>query len=136
MVGSAIALIVATADGYRFKASCQVNRQVPQKGDGGMKTSCMKDRCMTVAGRITGQRPAVVRDEFEDVLVAELEELRKSEKALQEMYPRLKSKPQLRVAFLRQLADMQRRTERLDAVLNPTGALQLAPAPAQSAVGW
>lgn len=95
-----------------------------------MKTSCMKDRCMTLG------KPAVVRDEFEDVLVAELEELRKSEKALQEMYPRLKSKPQLRVAFLRQLADMQRRTERLDAVLNPIGALHLAPAPAQSAVGW
>jgi ferritin-like metal-binding protein YciE len=65
-------------------------------------------------------------DEFEIVLVAELEELRKSEKALQKMYPRLKSKPQLRVHFLRQLVDMQHRAQRLDAVLNPIGALRFA----------
>ena len=95
-----------------------------------MKTSCMKD------GFRKHGRPTLQRDVFEDVLVAELEELRKSEKALQEMYPRLKSKPQLRVTFLRQLAEMQRRTERLDAVLNPIGALQLAPAPVESSLAW
>lgn len=67
------------------------------------------------------------QDEFEKVLMAELEELRKSEKALERMYPRLKRKPQLRVQFLRQLADMQQRAHRLDAVLNPTGAFQFAP---------
>jgi len=100
-----------------------------------MKTSCMKDGGLR-NGAIKIGRPTVVRDEFEDVLVAELEALRKSEKALEEMYPRLKSKPQLRVAFLRQLADVQRRTERLDAVLNPVGAMQLASAPTQSSVAW
>jgi ferritin-like metal-binding protein YciE len=68
-------------------------------------------------------------DEFEIVLMAELEELRKSEKALQKMYPRLKSKPQLRVHFLRQLVDMQQRAQRLDAVLNPIGALRFASSP-------
>jgi ferritin-like metal-binding protein YciE len=67
------------------------------------------------------------QDEFESALMAELEELRKSEKALQKMYPRLKSKPQLRTRFLLQLADMQQRAYRLDAVLNPIGALQFAP---------
>ena len=36
------------------------------------------------------------QDEFENVLLAELQELRRTEKALQKMYPRLKSKPQLR----------------------------------------
>jgi ferritin-like metal-binding protein YciE len=67
------------------------------------------------------------QDEFENALVAELEELRRSEKALQKMYPRLKTKPQLRTVFLKQLADMQERAYRLDAVLNPVGALQFAP---------
>ena len=42
-------------------------------------------------------RATPLQDEFENVLIAELEELRKSEKALQKIYPRLKSKPQLRV---------------------------------------
>jgi ferritin-like metal-binding protein YciE len=68
------------------------------------------------------------QDEFESVLVAELEELRKSEKALQKMYPRLKARPQLRTRFLQQLAEMQQRAYRLDAVLNPLGALQFAAA--------
>jgi len=67
------------------------------------------------------------RDEFESVLLAELQELRRTEKALQKMYPRLKSRPQLRTRFMQQLADMQQRTYRLDAVLNPVGAMQFAP---------
>jgi ferritin-like metal-binding protein YciE len=71
-------------------------------------------------------RATAVQEEFENVLIAELEDLRKSEKALQKMYPRLKSKPQLRVHFLQQLADMQQRAHRLDAVLNPIGALKFA----------
>lgn len=73
------------------------------------------------------------QDEFENVLIAELEELRKTEQALQKMYPRLKTKPQLRTAFLRQLADMQYRAHRLDAVLNPMRALQFT-RPAHAAV--
>jgi ferritin-like metal-binding protein YciE len=82
-------------------------------------------------------RATASQDEFENVLIAELEELRKSEKALQKMYPRLKSRPQLRMQFLEQLADMQQRAQRLDAVLNPIGALQFAmsgPLAAQSSV--
>jgi len=66
------------------------------------------------------------QDEFENVLLAELQELRRTEKALERLYPRLKSKPQLRTRFLQQLSDMQLRACRLDAVLNPTGA-QFAP---------
>ncbi len=73
------------------------------------------------------------QDEFENALMAELEELRKSEKALQKMFPRLKSRPQLRTRFLQQLADVQQRTYRLDAVLNPVGALQFAPSVAMAA---
>jgi hypothetical protein len=66
-------------------------------------------------------------DEFETAVVAELRHLRRSEKLLQSMYPRLKTMPQLRVRFVEQLAEMQQRAQRLDAVLNPTGAMQFAP---------
>lgn len=72
-------------------------------------------------------RSIPVQDEFESAVLSELEELRRSEKALQKLYPRLKSRPQLRPQFLQQLADMQQRAYRLDAVLNPIGALQFAP---------
>jgi ferritin-like metal-binding protein YciE len=65
-----------------------------------------------------------VNDDFERAVVAELQQLRKSEKMLQSMYPRLKSMPQLRTRFLDRLAEMQQRAQRLDAVLNPVGALQ------------
>ncbi len=64
------------------------------------------------------------QDEFENVLLAELQEIRRTEKVLQKMYPRLKTKPQLRTHFLERLAEMQQRAYRLDAVLNPVGALQ------------
>jgi ferritin-like metal-binding protein YciE len=75
------------------------------------------------------------QDEFENVLVGELEQLRRSEQALQKMYPRLKSKPQLRVQFLQELADMQQRAHRLDGVLNPVGALKFpSPISTQSLV--
>jgi ferritin-like metal-binding protein YciE len=60
------------------------------------------------------------QEEFENILLAELQELRRTEKSLEKMYPRLKNKPQLRQHFLEQLADMQQRAYRLDAVLNPT----------------
>jgi ferritin-like metal-binding protein YciE len=65
-------------------------------------------------------------DEFEIALVAELQQLRTSEKLLQRMYPRLKTTPQLRGQFLQQLAEMQLRAQRLDAVLNPIGAMRFA----------
>lgn len=66
-------------------------------------------------------------DEFENVVIAELDQLRKTERALQKMYPCLKARPQLREVFLRQLADMQYRAHRLDAVLNPVEAIETAP---------
>ena len=75
-------------------------------------------------------KPAQIKrasDEFETAVVAELRLLRRSEKLLQNMYPRLKSTPQLRPHFVEQLAEMQQRAQRLDAVLNPVGALQFAP---------
>jgi hypothetical protein len=72
-------------------------------------------------------------DEFEIAVVAELRHLHTSEKLLQRMYPRLKAKPYLRDRFMQQLAEMQMRADRLDAVLNPIGAMQF-PLPAGPAV--
>jgi len=77
------------------------------------------------------------QDEFENALIAELEQLRNTEAVLRRLYPRLKAKPQLRTVFLRQLADMQYRAQRLEAVLNPIGALEFTcavPAAAQPSV--
>ena len=65
-----------------------------------------------------------VNDEFETAVLAELQHLRRCEKRLQSMYPRLKSMPQLRDQFVKQLGEMQLRAQRLDAVLNPVGAMQ------------
>ena len=82
-------------------------------------------RCKPAQSKTVQFRPAP--DDFETAVIAELRHLRSSEKLLQKMYPRLKSAPQLRNRFLDQLAEMQRRAQRLDAVLNPVGALQFAP---------
>jgi hypothetical protein len=63
-------------------------------------------------------------DDFDAIVVAELESLRIGERRLQQLYPRLQSQPQLRDRFLRELAKVQLRTDRLDAVLNPVSALE------------
>jgi len=80
---------------------------------------------------------STLQDEFESVLLTELEQLHRSEMALQKMYPRLRRKPQLRPRFLEMLSEMQQRAHRLDGVLNPLGALPFAgtaPHPVQSSV--
>ena len=58
-------------------------------------------------------------DDFDAVLIAELETLRDGERRLQRLFSRLPSQPQLRDRFLMELAAIQQRAERLDAVLNP-----------------
>ncbi len=62
------------------------------------------------------------QDDFDAVLVAELEALRSGEQRLRRLYPQLQGCPQLRESFLRDLAAIQQRADRLDAVLNPLGA--------------
>ena len=62
---------------------------------------------------------AAREDDFDAILVAELETLRDGERRLQRLFSRLRSQPQLRDRFLLELAAIQQRTERLDAVLNP-----------------
>jgi hypothetical protein len=75
----------------------------------------------------------VAHDEFEMAVVAELRHLRTSEKLLQRMYPRLKTMPQLRDRFMPKLGEMQLRARRLDAILNPIGAMRF-PLPAAPAL--
>jgi hypothetical protein len=86
--------------------------------------------------KATQSKPAqkkAAHDAFEIAVVAELRHLRTSEKLLQRMYPRLKTMPHLRDQFMQQLGEMQLRAQRLDAVLNPVGAMQF-PVPAVAAV--
>ena len=67
-------------------------------------------------------------DDFDAILVAELKTLRDGERRLQRLFSRLRKQPQLRDRFLMELAAIQQRAERLDAVLNPLHVFN-APAP-------
>jgi len=64
-------------------------------------------------------QPAIRQDDFDAILVSELETLRQGEERLKSIYPSLGKKPQLREMFLNELAQLQRRSERLQAVLSP-----------------
>jgi len=68
------------------------------------------------------------KNNFDAVVVAELQILRSGERRLEQLYSDLESKPQLRNDFLRELAELQMRADRLDAVLSPVGAMNSAPA--------
>jgi hypothetical protein len=92
----------------------------------------MKVRFMKAA-ESTPSAVIAEQDEFEIVLVAELELLRKRECVLQRVYPRLGGKPHLRGWFLRELAEVQQRAHRLEGVINPIGALQFAQSVASTA---
>jgi len=59
---------------------------------------------------------------FDAVVVAEIQILRSGERRLERLYSDLQTKPQLRDHFLRELAELQLRADRLDAVLSPVGA--------------
>jgi hypothetical protein len=65
---------------------------------------------------------------FDAVVVAEIQILRSGERRLEQLYSDLESKPQLRNDFLRELAELQMRADRLDAVLSPVGAMNSSPA--------
>jgi len=67
------------------------------------------------------------KNNFDAVVVAEIRILRSGERRLEQLYSDLESKPQLRNDFLRELAELQMRADRLDAVLSPVGAMNSAP---------
>jgi hypothetical protein len=62
------------------------------------------------------------RNNFDAVVVAEIQVLRSGERRLERLYSDLQTKPQLRDRFLRELTALQLRADRLDAVLSPVGA--------------
>lgn len=59
------------------------------------------------------------KNNFDAIVVAELQLLRTDEQRLERLYSHLQAKPQLRTHFMRELADLQLRADRLDAVLSP-----------------
>jgi hypothetical protein len=65
---------------------------------------------------------------FDAIVVAEIQMLRNGERRLERLYSDLQTKPQLRSDFLRELAELQLRADRLDAVLSPAGAISASPA--------
>jgi hypothetical protein len=73
-------------------------------------------------------RTAIRRDDFDTILVSELETLLEGERRLKDLYSQLRKRPHLRELFLGELAAVQCRAERLHAVLNPYDALHPAAA--------
>jgi hypothetical protein len=65
---------------------------------------------------------------FDAIVVAEIKNLRSGERRLERLYSDLQTKPQLRGHFLRELAELQSRADRLDAALSPAEALNASPA--------
>lgn len=65
---------------------------------------------------------------FEAVVIGELQLLRSGEQRLERLYSDLEKKPQLRSRFLRELALLQLRAERLDAALGPMASVKQQPA--------
>jgi ferritin-like metal-binding protein YciE len=90
-----------------------------------MKASPCTPSLSRARAKDASSKPA--NDEFATAVFSELRHLHHCEKVLQRMYPRLKNTPELRDRFLDQLAEMQQRAQRLDAVLNPVDALRYAP---------
>jgi hypothetical protein len=72
---------------------------------------------------------AIRRDDFEAIVVSELETLLEGEHRLKRLYSQLRKRPHLRELFLEELAAVQCRAERLYSVLNPCELLGPAPAP-------
>ena len=68
------------------------------------------------------------KNNFDAIVVAEIQILRSGERRLERLYSDLQTKPQLRGDFLRELAELQLRADRLDAVLSPVGVMNSSPA--------
>ena len=66
------------------------------------------------------------QDDFDAILVSEVETLREDEKHLNIIYQRMREEPQLREFFLQELAEVQQRATRLFAVLCPDEILESA----------
>ena len=65
-------------------------------------------------------------EDFDTVLLQELKILKKGERRLQQLFPKLRSQPQLRDRFLLELTAVRQRADRLSAVLDPLCMQELA----------
>lgn len=72
---------------------------------------------------------ATRQEDFDTVVLFELETLRKSEKRLERLFRKLQRKPHLRESFLAELSEVRQRTDRLHAVLNPLEVFEKLTAP-------
>ena len=61
--------------------------------------------------------PRALEHSYHSMIFAELNRLKEGEKRLERLYPRLQTNPQLRDRFLRELAAVQERADRLDQFL-------------------
>jgi hypothetical protein len=75
---------------------------------------------------------SALEDDFDAIVLAELERLREGEQHLKYLYPRLQIQPQLRDSFLVELAEVRQRADRLDAVLDPLGIFDQQPTSSDS----
>ena len=72
------------------------------------------------------EKQGIGQDDFDALLVSEVETLREGEKHLNIIYQRMREEPQLREFFLQELAEVQQRATRLLAVLCPDEILESA----------
>jgi hypothetical protein len=70
-------------------------------------------------------------DSFETLLLTELEIVRSGKERLERLFPKLRHHPQLKECFLQELAEVQQRANRLDAILNGTATFENIPAACQ-----
>jgi hypothetical protein len=88
--------------------------QMPHKSSHGAA-----GRRIAIRAGVMQRRQTTKSGDFEAILVEELTILKKGERRLQQLFPRLRSQPQLREYFLLELTAVRQRADRLHAVLDP-----------------
>jgi hypothetical protein len=73
-------------------------------------------------------KPTVQDDSFESLLLTELEIVRSGEERLERLFPKLRLHPQLQEPFLQELAEVQWRADRLEAILSGVATFPNLPA--------
>jgi hypothetical protein len=68
---------------------------------------------------MTPSTTAYQKRNLENIVITELAYLRESEDRLQRLYTRLGKKPHLRDEFMSELAELQMRADRVDALIDP-----------------
>jgi hypothetical protein len=80
------------------------------------------------------KRSSAREDDFDAILISELDVLVRGEQRLELLFPKLPSQPELRDYFLLKLTEVRQRADRLNAVLNPLSGLEPPPAHASPSI--